>query len=91
MSSLAPSPLTDTQIEELINFLPEDKDETRIALVKQLKNLPPESLEGFDEEDLKQLKSTLKAQYEQSIIAPGEAIGIKVSCAVAQPTNLDRS
>jgi len=82
------SSLTNSQIEELINFLPEDKEETRIALIKQIKNV---SLEGFDEEDLKKLKSTLRKQYEQSIISPGEAIGIKVSCAVAQPTKFDRS
>lgn len=68
------SSITDEQIEELTSYIPEDKVETRVALIKQLKSVP---IDDFGEKEFLELKNTLREQYSQSIISPGEPVGIK--------------
>jgi DNA-directed RNA polymerase subunit A" len=68
------SSITDEQIEELIGHIPKDKVETRMALIKQLKSVP---IDDFGEKEFLELKDTLREQYSQAIIAPGEPVGIK--------------
>ena len=65
----------------MTDFLP--YEETKIALIKQLKST---TYEGFNDKNFETLKDTIKEQYYKSQILSGDPVGIKTGYAIAAPT-----